>query len=77
MLAAACQLTSLVGAALTGMTIAFAPEESTRREDLETTATGRKEGGTAKRPLIAAQVWGSLSPDYIPGDYWGSQMLVE
>lgn len=72
MLAAARQLTSLVGAALTGVAIAFAPEESTRRGDLEAVATdiGRSEGVTVRHPLIAAQVWGSLSPDYIPGDYY-------
>lgn len=68
-LAMANQLTSLVGAALTGVTIAFAPEESTRRGDLETVATdvARSEGVTVRHPLIVAQVWGSLSPDYIPG----------
>lgn len=72
MLAAARQLTSLVGAAFTGMTIAFAPEESTRRGDLETVATdiGRSKGVTVRHPLIAAQVWGSLSPDYMPRDYY-------
>lgn len=87
MLAAARQPTSLVGAALTGVTIAFAPEESTRRGDLEAVATdiGRSEGVTVRHPMIAAQVWGLLSPDYIPGDYYkestgrggggGSQML--
>ena len=56
----------------THASITFAPEESTRRGDLETVGTdiGRSKGVTVRHPLIAAQVWGSLSPDYMPRDYY-------